>query len=322
MRIFALTVIIYFFAGNTVLNAQNNKGIGINFNRNAATGIDTVAVVYAGNAAADAGIRVGDGLLAVGKSDLSQLSTGEVIALLKGGPDGAGYNLKIIRKIQTTLGEKLKEMELQITPREVLAQACLSGDCKNGTGNLMHNATGIRMEGAFTEGNFTKGKVYYKSGRLWMDGTFVSRKMNGVCTDYYDQPGSPVASKGRFENGVLRDGISSSADGKTVKEGIFDEDEILHGDNVSIKLPGFSYHGNMVHGKMTGETTRMTMEGGHYSGPVINGKADGKGKLVVGKTTYKGTWRDGKREGKFRVINKMGGTFETVNQYENGILVR
>lgn len=78
----------------------------------------------------------------------------------------------------------------------------------------------------------------------------------------------------------------------------------------------------MVHGKMTGETTRMTLEGGHYSGPVVDGKAEGRGKLVIGKTSYKGEWRNGLREGKFRVMNRNGGTYESVNHYENGVLVR
>lgn len=321
MRSFLLLVLCIFF-GNMVLFAQNNKGIGISFSKNDTTGVVTVLTVNEGNAAADAGMRVADELVNIGSINLSKLKRDEVITLLKGGAEGTRYTITVKRKIQTTLGEKIKELELQVTPREVVAQACLSGDCKNGTGILVDNATGMRSEGEFINGELVKGKTYYKSGRIWREGVFKAGKLDGKnCVEYYDQTNGQIRLKGFLVAGKIREGIFNTADGNVTLDGSFDEEQRVNG-YIKTKSPGFYYEGTCVHGTYTGKAETMSWDGGRYSGPVTNSKPDGKGVLKIGKTTYKGTWRNGNREGKFRVIDKMGGTFESVHHYSNGVRIR
>jgi len=291
---------------STAVYAQNNKGIGIGFNRVETTAIDTVVSVTIGNAAAEAGLRVGDELLEIDGVELSKLDRQAVIALLKGGATGAAYHLKIRRKIQTTLGERKKEMELLITPREVTTSICISGDCKNGNGIYLDNTSGIRKEGEFINNILVKGKIYFPNGRLKIDGTFKDSYLEGPdCTIYHDQPGNPLNMKGTFVKGIISKGKVVSADGKTIKEGTFDEKGILHGENIKFETANFFYYGIMVHGVMTGETTKMLWDGGRYSGKVINGKPDGKGTIIKGMTVFKGTWENGVLQGELRLIRRI-----------------
>lgn len=309
-------------SGNIVLFGQNNKGIGISFSKNDTTGVITVVTVNEGNAAADAGMRVADELVSIGSNNLSKLSNDEIIALLKGGAAGTPYTITVKRKIQTTLGEKLKEVELQVTPREVVAQSCLSGDCKNGTGTLVDNATGIRWEGAFSNGELVKGKTYYKSGRIWREGLFKAGQLDGKkCVEYYDQTNGQIRLKGFLVAGKIREGIFYTADGSVTLDGSFDEEQKVNG-YIKTKSPGFYYEGTCTHGVYSGEAETMSWDGGRYSGPVTDRKPNGKGVLKIGKTTYKGTWVNGNREGKFRVIDKNSGTYESVHHYANGVRVR
>ncbi len=155
-----------------------------------------------------------------------------------------------------------------------------------------------------------------------MEGKFKEGKLDGRdCTEYHDRESSPVLATGVFEMGRLSNGKKMTADGNTTLEGNFDEQNILHGSNAKYRKPGFVYEGEFEHGFLTGEATKMSLDGGYYSGPVIKGKPEGRGKLVVGTRTYKGTWKNGNREGKFNVVEKGGGTYQYVYYYRDGVRV-
>ena len=66
----------------------------------------------------------------------------------------------------------------------------------------------------------------------------------------------------------------------------------------------------------------MSWEGGDYTGPVVKGLPEGKGKLVTYNTTFKGAWVAGKREGKFTSVMKdgHGGRYDHVIYYRNGVV--
>ena len=207
------------------LHAQSPIGIGIHYAMSDSTHTYIVREVIAGNAGADAGLRRGDQLLAINGVPLAGQQTDAITRLFRGEPEGAAYKLTIRRTILSGVRAGERDIDLQVTPRAVVTpQACLSGDCKNGTGVYLDQATGRRLEGLFADGKLQQGKVFFASGRLWKEGSYKDGRLDGPdCTEYHDTTGNPVFRKGRFENGYLREGSMYSADKRYAEEGAWDE---------------------------------------------------------------------------------------------------
>ena len=329
-KLFFLSLAILFSTGKLLAQQRTTTialktGIGTEINFDSAKHQYFLAKVYPGNPGAAAGLRAHDYILFIDDKPISSLIIEDVSLLLRGGSTGQPYKLTIERLIKTSLGSSIKRLDLDVVPGAILAETCLSGDCKNGDGKLINNQTKIIYEGSFKNGDFTKGKIYYASGRLSKEGTFVNGKMEGKGKRYWDTAGSILSVEGDFVAGMLKSGHYYSKNGKVHWEGNFDENNELHGSKCRFEKANFYYYGDMVHGKMTGEAEEMSYKNGVYSGPVVNGKPEGKGTYKdnvskVGYDLYKGDFRNGLMEGKFRKLKKSkSGNYEDIIYYKAGI---
>lgn len=301
------------------------KGIGIQYRTDTANQSFVITRVFAGNAGADAGLREGDILVAINQQPLWPMSAEARSLAMRGGEKGGPYTLTVKRELLTSLGTKEQLKEVQVAPRLIVTETCVTGDCKNGQGKLLDNASGEAKEGRFVNGDLVAGKIYYRSGRIRAEGTFKNRLLEGSdCVTYYDseyQSGRiPVHRKGQFTAGILRTGRIFSADGTSQLIGTFDEKGVPHGKGFVIRRPGFSYEGDVVHGELTGQAKSMTYQEGNYEGPVVKGKPEGKGIWYWSGRKHKGKFVNGLMEGQFQVTEKAGtAKYHRVYQYRNGV---
>ena len=319
----------FFFAVTTISYSQDTtlpmKGIGVRYKLDTPRQAVVVTSVLTSNAAAEAGLRDNDILLAINGAPLWPMSTEERSKALRGGANGEPYKMKIERTLITSLGNKQQIKEVTITPRDIETKTCLSGDCKNGHGKMINNNAGISWEGKFVNGDFVQGKTYFKSRRIRSEGSFKNGLIDGPdCTTYYDSEYNasryPYHKKGMFIAGILRHGTIFSPDGESLTRGTFDEKGLPHGKDIYIKKPKFTYEGEVVHGELTGHAESMTYQNGNYEGPVVKGKPEGKGTWYFSGRKHKGKFVNGLMEGQFQVTENTGmGKYHRVYQYRGGV---
>lgn len=302
-----------------------SKGIGVQYRTDTANQSFVITRVFTGNAGADAGLREGDIMVAIDKQPLWPMSAEARARAMRGGEKGEPYVLTIKRELLTSLGTKEQMKEVQMTPRLIVTETCIAGDCRNGQGKLMDNASGEAREGTFVNGEIVSGKVYYRSGRIRLEGTFKNKLLDGPnCVSYHDREyqasNLPIHRKGQFTAGILRSGRIYSADGTSQLTGTFDEQGLPHGKGFIIHRTGFSYEGDVVHGEMTGNAKSMTYQEGNYEGPVVKGKPEGKGVWYWSGRKHKGKFANGLMEGQFQVTERAGtAKYHRVYRYRNGV---
>ena len=136
-KLFFLSLAILFSTGKLLAQQRTTTialktGIGTEINFDSAKHQYFLAKVYPGNPGAAAGLRAHDYILFIDDKPISSLIIEDVSLLLRGGSTGQPYKLTIERLIKTSLGSSIKRLDLDVVPGAILAETCLSGDCKNG----------------------------------------------------------------------------------------------------------------------------------------------------------------------------------------------
>ncbi len=315
MRAFFLTSLL--LACSLIGEAQ--KKLGLTYRADSSMRSFSVIMVMEDNAAEKAGVKPGDQIFAINGKKLWGRTLDEIASLFINTP--APYQLNIRRVKETSLSIKVDTISISISPETFLSNKCISGDCTNGTGRLKDLQTEEVFAGSFINGVFTKGTVYYKSGRIKFSGTFKDGKLDGPGgRSYYDRDGEASKGSGTFTMGVVTNGEFRSADGKTFSRGTFNAKGLPHGKDFYYTNDKFTYRGDMVDGQATGYAKSMTWQQGNYEGPVIKGQPEGKGQWNYQGRSYKGRWEKGMKQGNFNVIEKTGaGRYHHVYRYVNDV---
>jgi hypothetical protein len=180
---------------------------------------------------------------------------------------------------------------------------CISGNCKNGTGEYRF-PSGAYYVGEFREGEITgSGRCNYPDGSKY-DGQWLKRYPNGI--------GSKTMPDGIVYTGIWKKGIFQGEEGDITLTERGDSrvgclnGNCTEGNGVYAYPDGSRYEGTFRKGKIEGSGTFLDADGNKYIGEFKNNFPNGKGTLKRADGTSKtGMWRDGEFIGQPE-INKEG----------------
>ena len=143
---------------------------------------------------------------------------------------------------------------------------------------LILNSEKIYSIGIWKNGDFIKGRIYFKDGIY--EGEIKNNTFNGNGKMKYK---NGDIYEGNFENGIKK------------------------GNGKMIFKNKNEYNGNFENGEINGKGEMKFNDGTYYKGDFINGKFDGKGNLknINSNWEYNGNFKDGfiNRNGKFLFNN-------------------
>lgn len=162
----------------------------------------------------------------------------------------------------------------------------------NGQGVYL-DSMGHAYKGGFLMGYFWGNGIFREDGFMDYEGEFRMGTRTGS--------GTAVYSNGyRYSGEWLND--------------------LFHGEGTYHQQQGYVYKGHFTEGKFNGHG-QLTTPFGYYEGDFKNGLPHGSGEQYVKetKTTLRGTWVNGKKEGEFKFMNSNGS--QAIIYFENDVQV-
>ena len=161
---------------------------------------------------------------------------------------------------------------------------CVSGDCANGFGKYV-----------WPNGHYHEG--YWKNN-----------KKNGTGTTFYDDGGSGIYSGSGYIKGTFKNGLIHGF-GEEVRENGYKyvgdwKGGIPFGKGKLTWPNGESYEGEWDENGKSGFGIYTYKDGSIHRGRYSNDKPNGPGEEISygSLVTYKGSWLNGKKEGKFTIV--------------------
>ncbi len=178
-----------------------------------------ISEVIAGSPAEKAGLKVGDKLTNVNKTNVDGLDNTAVVALLA-------------KRDEATIiferGGTKKNISLKKAPFVAFGIKCLSGNCDNGKGRAkLPGWASLEFEGTFLNGEPAgECSIYKADGSLWYTGNTVHFFPNGTGKKYEKYNDKTfVAEEGEFKDGFLEFGSVFDYSGQELSHGSYTTDE-------------------------------------------------------------------------------------------------
>lgn len=194
----------------------------------------------------------------------------------------------------------------------LLKSQCLDGDCENGIGIYRFSSpVNSVFQGNFLSGLPSgKGKIDYIDWNVTFEGNFVNGEIDSTSVGVLKR--GDIIKEGLISertqknnegqivwNWVLNgSGCIKYSNGKIVEKGNFYEDNLNGvGERILNSEKGQQIElGNFIDGELNDEYAEIVyFDGDKYIGGVVNGKPQGKGKLITpsGGIKLDGTWFEG-----------------------------